>query len=42
MDLYNDVVVVGGTRLPKFPTDASPSDIGWQTKDIGSHMEAYN
>ena len=35
MGLYDDVLVAAGVRLPKFPADASPSDIGWQTKEIG-------
>ena len=42
MGLYDDVLVADGVRLPKFPADASPSDIGWQTKDIGRPaMQAY-
>jgi len=35
MGLYDDVLIEDAVRLPKFPDEASPSDIGWQTKDIG-------
>ncbi|MDV7349678.1 hypothetical protein R3751_07805 [Halorubrum distributum] len=42
MGLYDDVLVADGVRLPKFPADASPSDIEWQTKNIGRPaMQAY-
>jgi hypothetical protein len=42
MGLYDDVLVADGVRLPKFPADASPSDIEWQTKDIGRPaIQAY-
>ena len=42
MGMYDDVLVAAGVRLPRFPADASPSDIGWQTKSIGQPaMRAY-
>ena len=42
MGLYDEVLVADGVRLPKFPADASPSDIGWQTKEIGRPaIQAY-
>lgn len=42
MGLYDVVLVADGVRLPKFLTDASLSDIEWQTKDIGRPaMQAY-
>ncbi|WP_435102432.1 hypothetical protein [Halarchaeum sp. P4] len=35
MGLYDRLVVEDGLTLPKFPTGRQPSEIDWQTKDIG-------
>lgn len=35
MGLFDTVIVDDGIELPAFPRDRSPTDITWQTKDIG-------
>lgn len=35
MGIYDTLVVEDGFKLPKFPPERSPSEITWQTKDIG-------
>lgn len=35
MGLYDDLLVVDGVELPKFPRERSPTEIEWQTKQIG-------
>jgi hypothetical protein len=35
MGLYDTLVVEDAVELPKFPEDRSPTEVEWQTKDIG-------
>ncbi|NHX36796.1 hypothetical protein G9C84_10085 [Halolamina sp. R1-12] len=35
MGLYDDLLVVDDVELPKFPDTQSPTEIEWQTKQIG-------
>ena len=35
MGLYDDLLVEDGVELPKFPGTRSPTEIEWQTKQIG-------
>lgn len=42
MGLYDTLVVEDGVELPKFPDGRNPSEIGWQTKEIGHpYMQTY-
>jgi hypothetical protein len=42
MGLYDTLVVEDGIDLPKFPPDRRPSEIEWQTKEIGCpYMKTY-
>jgi len=42
MGLYDTLAVEDGVELPKFPRDRSPSEVGWQTKEIGHpYMQTY-
>jgi len=35
MGLFDELLVEDGVELPKFPRERSPSEIEWQTKEIG-------
>lgn len=35
MGVYDTLFVEDGVELPKFPRDRSPTEVKWQTKDIG-------
>jgi len=35
MGVYDTLLVEDGVELPKFPRDRSPTEIDWQTKEIG-------
>lgn len=35
MGLFDELVVEDGIELPKFPRERSPTEIEWQTKEIG-------
>ena len=42
MGLYDTLIVEDGIDLPKFPPDRRPSEIEWQTKEIGHpYMKTY-
>jgi hypothetical protein len=42
MGLYDTLIVEDGIELPKFPPDRNPSEIEWQTKEIGRpYMQTY-
>jgi len=42
MGLYDTLTLEDGVELPKFPPNRSPSEVEWQTKDIGyPYMQTY-
>ncbi|MDL0139099.1 hypothetical protein PNP85_06230 [Halobacterium salinarum] len=42
MGLFDELVVEDGVELPKFPQECSPTEIEWQTKEIGRPaMQTY-